>query len=189
MTSTKDIINASDEDLVVHTLKNKDFFAYLIERYEAKLASYIKRISGFNKEDVQDILQNVFIKVYTNLNSFDKSLKFSSWIYRITHNEVISLYRKNKNKNNIDIEDSVLQSIVSDTEDIEKILDTKEQIKNVKEALKDLDIKYKEVLVLRFVEDKSYDEISDILKKPPGTVATLINRAKLKLKEKLKDYE
>jgi len=86
--------NLLDEDLVKLTLEKQDNFLYLIKRYEAKLSRYIRRIAGLNKEDTEDILQEVFIKVYQNLNSFDKDLKFSSWIYRITHNEVIDSYRK-----------------------------------------------------------------------------------------------
>ncbi|MBU4536457.1 sigma-70 family RNA polymerase sigma factor [Patescibacteria group bacterium] len=88
----------TDGELVSLVLENSDYFLYLVRRYEQKLTRYIARISNLDKDDIEDVLQDIFIKVYKNLNGFDTSLKFSSWIYRITHNEVISNYRKFKNK-------------------------------------------------------------------------------------------
>ncbi|MCD4760742.1 hypothetical protein K8R42_02475, partial [bacterium] len=66
----------SDTDLVKLVLKDQENFSYLIKRYQSKLLRYIRRISGLNIEDAEDVLQDVFIKVYQNLNSFDTSLKF-----------------------------------------------------------------------------------------------------------------
>ena len=180
-----DFFNKTDEELVISSLINEDSFSELIKRYEIKLLKYIRRISYFDNDDAQDILQEVFIKVYKNLNSFDADLKFSSWIYRITHNEVITNFRKAKSRPpqyDLDIKDEILENIKHDF-DIEKELDnslTKEQIENV---LSHMDRKYKEVLILKFFEFKDYNEISDIIKKPIGTVGTLINRAKKQFKE------
>jgi RNA polymerase sigma-70 factor (ECF subfamily) len=162
-------------------------FGLLIERYEGKLFHYIKRTINFPDQETEDILQEVFIKAYKNLNSFNPDLKFSSWIYRITYNHTISYWRKNKNNNlNLSIEDSeILLKTLSTDEDIADNLDTQLESESVREAINSLDKKYRDVLVLKFLEDKSYEEISDILKKPSGTIATLINRAKTKLKDKL----
>ncbi|MDD5489902.1 MAG: sigma-70 family RNA polymerase sigma factor, partial [Candidatus Moranbacteria bacterium] len=77
----------TDEEMVALTLKNQDYFACLVERYEPKLMRYIRRISAATQEDAEDLLQDVFVKVYRNLNDFDQKLKFSSWIYRIAHNQ------------------------------------------------------------------------------------------------------
>ena len=147
----------------------------------------MKRISNVPEEELQDILQETFIKAYYNLNNFDPDLKFSSWIYRIAHNSVIDTHRKNKIRpqgNLIDIEDSLLQNIASDA-DVLKEVDRKYIRKNIEDALENMGQKYQEVLVLKFFEEKDYREISDILKKPMGTVATLLNRAKKKLKEEI----
>ena len=84
----------TDTEIVQLSLNNKDFFAILIERYESPLSRYVRRLGVGDNEDVQDLLQNVFIKTYQNLNDFDQDLSFSSWIYRITHNETISFFRK-----------------------------------------------------------------------------------------------
>lgn len=181
-----DINKNSDEKLVLLTLKNQDYFLFLIKRYEEKILRYIIRISGLRKEDAEDLLQEVFIKVYQNLNDFDQKLKFSSWIYRISHNVVIDNFRKNKARPEIadldeDINDRIIENIKSDF-DVTREIDRKYLRTGMERVLKRIDNKYKEVLVLRFFEEKSYEEISDILKKPVGTVSTLINRAKKQFK-------
>lgn len=181
----------SDEELVSLSLAGKDSFAELIVRYQDKLTRYIRRISNCSSQDIEDILQEVFIKVYQNLNNFDPSLKFSSWIYRITHNEVISWFRKHNVRpqgHAVEASEEVFERLVSDT-DIAADLDTKYLRDHLVSALSKIDQKYREVLVLQYFEDKSYQEISDILKRPMGTVATLVSRAKRKLKEQLNHVE
>lgn len=182
--------NLSDEELVKRTLENQENFSYLINRYELKLGRYIRRISGLDKEDIEDLLQDVFIKAYQNLNNFDQNLKFSSWIYRITHNEVISQWRKRKARpENVYWEvDNILENITADF-DISSDIDHDLLRKSLDKIFNKMDIKYREVLILKFIEEKNYQEISDILKKPMGTVATLINRAKKQFKQILAESE
>lgn len=170
----------TDEELVVLALKEPDFYLCLMQRYECKLLRYIKRLTSVSSDDAQDILQDVFIKTYQNLNDFDQSLKFSSWIYRITYNQVISNYRRNKARpQSQDLADNqeILEKMAADF-DIKKEVFLKEQAGEVDKILNNLEAKYRDVLILRFFEDKDYREMSDILKKPPGTVASLISRAK-----------
>jgi RNA polymerase sigma-70 factor (ECF subfamily) len=158
-----------------------------VERYEKKLLSYIIRISGFSREDAEDILQEVFIKTYVNLNSFDSKLKFSSWVYRITHNEVINGYRKKKARpqSAMDLDDEFLNNLASDMR-TDGHIDGLYLKENMKSVMEQMEPKYREVLVLRFWEDKDYSEISDILKKPMGTVATLLSRAKANFEKELR---
>ena len=80
--------NLSDLQLVKLSLKDHQNFRYLVERYEPLLLRYMRRIANVSKEEAEDLLQEIFIKVYKNLNGFDQKLKFSSWIYRIAHNEI-----------------------------------------------------------------------------------------------------
>ncbi len=190
----QEISDKTDEELVVLTLEDQDNFLYLVRRYEPRLFRYVSRISNVSRDEAEDILQDVFIKVYKNLNGFDPELKFSSWIYRITHNEVISNYRKYKNKVKVMSFDKDTEFIKSlaDEFDIEQDLNLVELKDKVLNILNKMSIKYRDVLVLRFLESKSYREISDILKKPEGTVATLINRAKkefLKILDKEQNHE
>ncbi len=177
----------TDEELVALTLEKPEVYAFLVERFEEKLLRYIMRISRSTKEDGEDLLQEVFLSAYKNLNDFDQDLKFSSWIYRITHNKVISHFRKvtARPKTTTYEGDSNLLNILASDEDIARNLERKYTAQEVKELLEKLDERYREVLVLKFLEEKDYKEISDILEKPMGTVATLISRAKSQFKEKM----
>lgn len=180
------LLDKTDEELVAMTLTNEDLFLHIMKRYEGKLMAYIIRISSFSREDAEDVLQEVFIKAYVNLNSFDDNLKFSSWIYRIAHNEAINAYRKKKVRpqSAMDLDDSFLGNLASDLK-TDKDADMEYLRKHINSILDRLDIKYKEILILRFWEDKDYKEISDILKKPMGTVATLVSRAKKAFQEEV----
>lgn len=159
-----------------------------MERYEQKLLRYIKRLTGLQKESAEDILQEVFIKIFKNLNSFDQDLSFSSWAYRIAHNEAINHVRKYKGKEPIALENddedaASLINILESDSDVEAEVLQKETALKVRETLKQLPKKYRDVIILYYLEEKDYTEISDILKKPMGTVATLLSRAKKKFKE------
>ena len=170
----------TDEELARLSLENADFFAQIVERYEKKLFNFIYRLSGRPREDIEDIVQNTFIKVYRNLNDFDVELKFSSWIYRVARNEAISHYRRSSARPTVvDLgeDNSVIESISSEF-NLEREVDIKILREKFDVALQEIDKKYRDVLVLKFFEEKSYQEISDILKKPIGTVGALINRAK-----------
>ena len=173
-------VDSSDHEIVQLVLENPNNYALIIQRYEAPLLRYIRRLTSVDLEGAQDILQEVFIKVYLNLNDFDNSLKFSSWIYRITHNQVISEFRKLKSRahgNQVGVEDFVLENL-KDEFNITKDCDNEFLQSAIQNVLQDMKPVYKEVIVLQYFEQKSYQEISDILQKPKGTIATLVNRAK-----------
>ena len=182
-----EIEQKSDAELVELSLKRQENYAYLIRRYENQLLRYILRLSNFSKEEAEDVLQEVFIKVYKNLNSFDPKLKFSSWIYRITHNQVISTFRKNKNTSRViswDVDNKIIDQIIEDF-DIREELDNENLSTQIKAVLKTMDYKYAQALELKFLENKSYKEISDILQKPENTIATWISRAKKQFRANL----
>ena len=180
--------NTSDEDLVKLTLADAEYYAVLMARYEAPLDRYIRRLGVSTQEDRQDVLQEVFIKAYRNLNGFDQALKFSSWLYRIAHNEAISWYRKKSVRPEghlIDDGDTVLQFIEAtelhtDAEAAERL-----NAEVLESALAALPSKYRTILVLRYFEYKEYEEISDILQIPIGTVGTLLHRGKTRLRKAL----
>ncbi len=177
----------TDGELVSRALHNKQEFAEIVNRYQEPLRRYLFRLGCKDSNDVEDMLQNVFIKIYINLNDYDSSLKFSSWLYRITHNEAIDLFRKNKVQpvflHHEDIQ-QIFENIADDI-DITESIHRKQNQEMISKSLLKLDNPYRDVLVLRFLEEKSYDEISDILKIPSGTVATVINRGKKLLKKML----
>ena len=174
----------SDEELVKKTSEDKVFFGELVERYQAKLSRYVARLGIHDPEDQLDVLQEIFLKVYKNLNAFDKTMKFSSWIYRIAHNEAISWYRKKKVRpeGNLIADSEEMISFLSEKSDsADEDFDKNVNIKEVNKALMKIDEKYREVLILRFFEHKEYEEISDILKIPVGSVGTLLHRGKKQL--------
>jgi RNA polymerase sigma-70 factor, ECF subfamily len=188
MVSEELCLAKTDEELVGLTLTDQDYFYCLMKRYEGRLLSYIMKLTNANKEEAEDILQDTFIKVYRNLNDFDLSLKFSSWIYRITHNEVISAYRKVKARPeyiSYDADEKIIRTLANGL-DLNAEVDNKYLKNAIEKILSGLDVKYREVIILKFIEGYDYKEISDILAKPMGTIATLIKRAKEKFKEEIK---
>lgn len=177
----------SDQELVKKALNDVHAFGELIERYQQKLIRYILRISHFTSEEAEEILQESFLKAWKNLNDFDTSLSFSSWIYRIVHNQTISRYRKESSRGEVNKAalDKQLFHLKSEDLELGEKVDKKLTAEMVHNILDTLPRKYRNVLVLKFLEGKSYQDISEILKKPMGTVSTLINRAKKAFKKQL----
>lgn len=169
----KDIPNLTDEKLVDLVIKkDKELFIHIIKRYEDKLLRYAGYLVK-NDSDAADIVQESFIKAYINLNAFNTKKKFSSWIYRIVHNEAMNVVGKRKKfiaiGKDIDFDSGI---------NLEDDLVKKELKLGVNLCLEKIQNIYSEPLVLYFLEDKTYEEISDILRIPVGTVGTRINRAK-----------
>jgi RNA polymerase sigma-70 factor (ECF subfamily) len=168
-----------DKQLVLATKKNPDKFEEIVTRYWSRLFGFVRRISYFSQEDIEDILQEVFIKVYKNLNDYDDSLTFSTWIYHITRNTVIDEIRKKKARpmtTQLEAED--ISKVFRSSLDIQKELIDAESLDKIRKIIHDLPLKYREVLILRFLEEKEYSEIMDILHLPKGTVAALISRGR-----------
>ena len=176
-----DFANLSDEELVGLT-RNKDeqIYSQIVRRYQDKLLRYAGLILA-DDEEAEDVVQLAFIKAYKNLRSFNIQKKFSSWIYRIVHNEACNLIKKNKRQ--LALEKNLIYELERwSGVDIEGNLE-EEEIKNkITACLKKLPAIYKEALVLYYFEEKSYEEISDILRVPVGTVGTRISRGKAILK-------
>lgn len=183
----------ADALLVQKALVSSEEFGRIIEKYQEPLRRYVRRIARPGKDDLDILLQDIFIKTYENLNDFDQGLPFSSWIYRIAHNESIDFLRRKK-RFGASLDDpaydddtvALAETIAADS-DIVGESDKSYLKKNIVAVLSDLDPKYRSVLVLKFLEEKDYEAISDILRKPPGTVATLIHRAKKEFRRLAKE--
>lgn len=183
--------NTSDEKLAVLVKKdNNEAFEELINRYEKPLLRYVVRLN--RDEDIaEDIVQDTFISVYKNINSFDTKRKFSSWIYRIAHNKSVNEIKKHSKtfalNDEIEIEDER-----NDHKDTEKRLDESIIREKIQNEIDKLPLKYKEIIILRYVQEESYDEISDILQIPKNTVGVRIKRGLEALKRemniKVEDY-
>lgn len=178
----------TDQELVSLSLRERAFFGEIVERYQERLRRYISRLGVKNPDDQEDVLQEIFIKIYRNLNSFDTSLSFSSWAYRIAHNEAISWYRKLKVRPEgylVAEPEALIELTAADEADAEEMFDRRQNAAVLLRALERLDEKYRSVLVLRYFEHLEYEEISDVLKVPIGTVGTLVHRAKKQLRREL----
>lgn len=167
---------------------NTEIFGMLVQRYEGKLSRYINKFL-FYGDEAKDLLQDIFIKTYINIKSFDVSQKFSPWIYRIAHNELINAIKKRKSDKSInffDFDMDVLlpHPIARETADGE--MERKEMRELLDKGLKEIDLKYKEPLVLYYFEEMSYAEIADVLKIPTSTVGVRIKRGREALRKVVK---
>lgn len=187
MISLNDMQDLSDEQIIGKVLEdNKDIYIEIIKRYEKKLSHYLHKFIS-DQDEIEDVLQVVFIKTYKNLYGFDQNKKFSSWIYRIAHNEAVN-YLKKKKASKICLDD-VEYKLVDEKVDLNNGIDNNFLKKDIEKILGSLKLKYREPLILFFFEGKSYEEISDILRVPKNTVGTLILRGKKLIKEELEEIK
>lgn len=170
-----------DIQLIEKSLEgDMEAFAVLVETYEGRLLRYIMRISSHDMDDAEEVLQEVFINCWKNLHGYDSKMAFSTWVYRIAHNTAISAYRKQQTRGE-DVAvrfDPELYDIPSEELSIGDQRDQALSAQTIAQVLAQLKPIHKEILVLRYFEELSYEEISDVLKKSGGTVATLLSRAK-----------
>lgn len=167
----------TDEEIIEKIrLENRELYAIIIKRYQKRLLRYANNLIK-DESKATDIVQESFIKAFINLNGFNAKKKFSSWIYRIVHNE--SMNSAKKNRREINLPENF--DPPSD-ENMEKDFEQKEIAAKVEKCLEEMPLLYSEPLALYYIEEKSYEEISDILRIPAGTVATRLSRAKKLMK-------
>jgi len=136
--------------------------------------------------DIDDVLQETFIRAWRNLRGFDPSLSWSAWIYRIARNTTVSHHRKSLTREGVcvPLEDEDAERL-GDTLTPHLALEESERKRMIERAFESLPENLHTAAYLALVEGRSYDEISDILERPPGTVATWIHRAKKHLQASL----
>lgn len=172
-------VSKMSDSAVVEIIRTKDIelYAEIIKRYQAKLLRYASYIMGDEAKGA-DVVQEGLIKAYIHLNGFDTKKSFSSWIYRIVHNEAMNALGKHKKQVKID------EAIDYDSGiHIEDDFIRQELVSHAHHCLEMMPMIYKEPLSLVYLEEKSYEEISDILRIPIGTVGTRVNRAKGMMKQ------
>lgn len=179
----------SDEEIFALVSQNKELYAVLIRRYERPLLSYLRRTSGGPAEELEDMAQNIFLKAYVYLHSFRSGEKFSNWFFSIAHNECIDHWRRNKkHSTSISLEGNEnLQAVLRSEENLREQAEREWDREELRLALGEMPFKYREILALRFLEDRSYEELSVILRRPVATVGTLIRRAKKLFREILEE--
>ncbi len=185
---TNGFLEKTDEQLAFLTqMGNVDAFGFLIEKYEDKIKRYIKRMVQ-GQEEQNDISQDVFLKAFKNIQGFNTKQKFSPWVYRIAHNETVNYLRKKKPLPLFDF-DVFLPHYNIGKEDIENEADKKLMLPKMEQYLNELNFKHKEVLLLYYFQELSYQEIADVLKIPIATVGVRIKRAKQAIQKIINNYE
>lgn len=177
--------NLTDEQLAFLIQKgDKEKFGMLIDRYSQKLTRYCKKFF-YDQHNIEDMVQEVFLRAYQNILSFHTDQKFSSWIYRIAHNSFVNALKK-KSRNPLyffDFDSFIAHPVHED--ETKNEIDRKSIRKTLDKGLKKLKPSYREILILYYIEDLEYKEIGDILHIPMGTVGIRLSRAKAQLKKKL----
>ncbi len=177
-----------DEEIAERVQKGEsEVFRLLVERYEPKMTRYARRFL-FGGADAKDLVQDVFIKTYVNIRSFDVNQRFSPWIYRIAHNEFVNaLAKRQKDKRNLSLFDLDVffpHLLAKETADSEA--GQKEMRAMLDRSLATLNPKYREPLVLYYFEEMDYRAIADVLHIPVSTVGVRLARGKAMLKKIVK---
>jgi RNA polymerase sigma-70 factor, ECF subfamily len=195
MPSRIDYTEVSDQQVVVYAQQGReDAYRELISRYERPVFSLIFRMVR-DKETAEDLAQETFIKVLNNIDRYLPEFKFSSWLFKIANNITIDFLRR-RQIDTISIEgapDAVTAeskrataiALASGGESPLQELESKELGEQIERAIGKLRPEYRACILLRHVEDYSYDEIAEIVKLPLGTVKTYIHRARAELRDAL----
>ena len=171
-------------ELISQVLKgNMNAFTFLVNRYQ-KLVVHITGRLIQRQDELEDVSQEVFLKVYQNLGKYRNECKLSTWIATIAYNTSINYLRKFKKFDEVNPDDSVALKNLTDakSDDYERT----DLHLYIREQIEKLPVQYRTVLTLYYLEEFSYQEIEQITGMPEGTVKNYLFRAKTLLKEKLK---
>ncbi|MFD2442544.1 RNA polymerase sigma factor SigW [Bacillus sp. CGMCC 1.16607] len=178
---------------ILQVLKgDQDAYGELVEIYKDKVYQLCYRMLG-NRHESEDIAQEAFIRAYINIHSFNIDLKFSTWLYRIATNLCIDRIRKKKPDYYLDSEVSgtdglnMYSHIPSTTDMPEKELESLELEETIQREIMKLPDKYRSVIVLKYIDELSLNEISELLNLPIGTVKTRIHRGREALRKQLRN--
>ena len=177
---TPDSPTTSDESIVERVTNGRvEEYEMLMQRYEAKLLRYVRYLIH-DESAAYDVVQETFIKAYRNLQGFNSAYKFSSWIYRIAHNESMNFLKKHPYT--VDSDTDYDPELSYDTK-LEESIDAEILKDHVHECVARLEPKYRDVIQLAYFEHMKYREISDVLHIPQPTVGVRLSRAKDALKK------
>lgn len=182
-------------DILIHRAAKGDEAAFeqLLTQHEKSVYNLCLRMTG-NPEDAMDVSQEVFLRVWKNLGSYQFDAAFSTWLFRIASNACIDFLRAKKRRNDVSLtmqdendgEDKEL-AVPDETPLPEEQLLAKEQQRAVMKAMSELPPDFREILQLRVVEGLPYEEIAGILDIKVGTVKSRLARARNQLRKNLED--
>ena len=167
-------------------------FNILVERYTERLTHYLFGFLG-DLRRCEDLLQDTFLRVYRNRHSYQRIAKFSTWLYTIAGNLARSEYRKRKRRRMYSIQSMNRENeeyeiaLPDDSHAPDRYAESQLQDDYIQHALKRIPAAFREVVVLRDVQQLAYEEIAEITGLPMGTVKSRINRGRTKLQTLLRD--
>ena len=174
----------ADAHLVVLVARGDEgAFEKLVQKYQQAVFITIYRYVG-NQDDVQDLAQEIFIKVWRNAGKFKGKSKFSTWLYRIVVNHCINYRRKNKRRA-ISLDEMTEKGKTPESLKVEPDWEQRRRVEFVRKAVDELPERQRMALVLAQYEDKSYKEIAEIMEISLSSVESLIFRARSALRVKL----
>jgi len=172
-----------DLELVARILRGNDrSFQDLVERFNGVVYSAARSILG-NRNDMEDTVQEIYIKIYRGLPSFKWRSKLSSWIYRIARNQALNA-RAGRRHDLQPIDENYKIASTANRPDEE--FGRSRRREQLEILLRELDENYRAVIELRYMADKSYTEIAEIMDIPVGTVKTYLHRAKAAMRKKIR---
>ncbi len=178
----------TENDLIRKCKKgNREAFNALFSRYQTQVINTAYGMLS-DREDASDAAQDVFVKVYKNISSFNEKSSFSTWLYRITANTCSDILRKRQRGGNVisinaPSEDGREFDIEDENSSVDEKLEQNERQAAVRKAISELKEEHRTIITLCDIEGLGYDEISRILRIPPGTVKSRINRARSALRK------
>ena len=180
----------SDEQLMLlFQGGNENAYIELVNRYKDKLINFIFNYLG-DIESSEDVVQETMIKLYQKKHYYKEIAKFSTWLYTIAKNLANTELRKRKQRKTTLLsqfsKDDKMYDLPSNDNEVEQEIQTEIVSKIIREAVDQLSEKFKTVITLRDIQQLSYEDISEIIDVPIGTVKSRINRARLQLQVELK---
>jgi RNA polymerase sigma-70 factor (ECF subfamily) len=188
LSSNPEVIEISDETLAARVQHgDENALAELMRRYEPKLMRYGNRFMSGGDDLLKQAVQDVFIATYQNIEGFDTNKKFSSWIYRIAHNQFVDMLRLKSKQPAYGFDFDTLFSHAVQEDVYAKEKENQEVRVLLEKGLSTLTPSYREIITLYYFEELSYKDIADVLRIPVSTVGVRLARARTALKEKLPD--
>jgi RNA polymerase sigma-70 factor, ECF subfamily len=173
--------NDPDRELVARALRRDGrAFRDLVGRHHSVAYAVVRAILGNQRfDDVDDVMQLVYLKAHQGLASFRGDAKFSTWLYQIARREALDVVSKRR-VDAIPIDDVEIAAHTDDAPDV--ATDARDTQQQVERAMAELDESYRTAIELRYMAEKSYEEIAELMGLPAGTVKTYVHRGKLELK-------
>jgi RNA polymerase sigma-70 factor, ECF subfamily len=177
-----------DAQLIDQALMGQtEAFGQLVLKHQDRLFNAVVHMVG-NAEDARDIVQEAFVQAFLKLESFQRRSAFSTWLYRIAFNAAVSYRRRRRPMASTDrVREVSHREPVDDQDQPAEALDRKERRQQVQDAIARLGVDYRAVLILHEIEGCNYETIAEILDLPVGTVRSRLHRARLELRDSLKN--